>query len=227
MTSTQLKMIAIVTMLIDHTGAILFPDLLVLRMIGRVAFPIFAFLLVEGYFHTKDVGKYLLRLGVFALISEIPFDWALFHNPFYVWYQNIFFTLCIGLLAIWVFDQSKDKNPNLAWLSLGAACLVSLVLGVDYNLLGIMSIFFFYRYHGDQVKALRSVALLHLIYGLLGSGLMEGSFSLAGGLQALAGLSMVFLYKYNGEKGKAPKYLFYGFYPVHLLILGLMNQWLS
>lgn len=224
MNSTQLKIIAIVTMLIDHTGAILFPDIIVLRMIGRLAFPIFAFLLVEGYFHTKNVRKYLIRLGVFALISEVAFDWAFYHKPFYVFHQNIFFTLFIALVTIWFFDQYKEIKPHIAWAVLIGGSMLSILLGVDYNILGIMSIFFFYRYHDERPRALFSVGLLHVIYGMLGSGLFGGEFLLIGGLQALAALSMFFLYKYNGEKGTGPKYLFYGFYPVHLLILGLISK---
>lgn len=93
LTSSGLKIIAIVTMLIDHIGLVLFPELFILRLIGRLAFPpIFAFLLVEGFFHTKDVKKYMVRLGMYALISEVPFDLARKGGVvFDISGQNIFF----------------------------------------------------------------------------------------------------------------------------------------
>ena len=121
-----LKLIAIITMVIDHTGAIFFPDQMWLRAIGRIAFPIFVFLLVEGLFNTSNIKKYLTRLGIFALISEIPFDMAFYKARFgvdfltdlkgatqdmqildlfirrLIKHQNIFFTLFLGLLAIYL-----------------------------------------------------------------------------------------------------------------------------
>ncbi|MBP3544518.1 MAG: hypothetical protein J6J86_09845, partial [Lachnospiraceae bacterium] len=118
---STLKIIAIITMFIDHIGAAIFENNeitmcvmakgehayviwgladLVLRLIGRIAFPIFCFLLVEGFLHTRDVKKYALRLGAFCLISEIPFNLAFFGQPLYAGHQNVFFTLLIGLLVL-------------------------------------------------------------------------------------------------------------------------------
>ena len=95
--SFQLKWIAVITMIIDHTGAVLFPDDMVFRYIGRIAFPIFCFLLVEGFFHTRDVRKYMLRLGLFALISEIPYDLAFRDTVLEFEHQNVFFALLLGV----------------------------------------------------------------------------------------------------------------------------------
>lgn len=224
MTSTQLKVIAIITMFTDHMGAVLFPNIVLFRMIGRLAFPIFAFLLVEGYFHTSNVKKYLMRLGVFALISEVPFDLAFFHLPMAWGHQNIFFTLFLGLLAIWIFDTLKDRQVLLAWGSLFFIAIISAIARTDYDILGLLTMFFFYYYKDDNKRALFSVASLHIVYGILGTGIGTGSFYLMGAMQSLAALSMIFIAMHNGEKGKSLKYVFYAFYPVHLLLLALLNQ---
>ena len=91
-----LKMIAIISMLTDHVGCILFPDELIFRAIGRIAFPIFCFLVVEGFFHTRNTWNYLMRLCIFAILSEIPFDLAFFGKVFYLQKQNVFMTLALG-----------------------------------------------------------------------------------------------------------------------------------
>ena len=206
-------------MLIDHMGVVLFPDVFMLRMVGRLAFPIFAFLLVEGYFHTRSVDKYMIRLGIFALISEIPFDLAFFKSPFYMGHQNIFFTLFLGLIAIRVIDQLKHTRPLLGWFVFFALCALSIFLRTDYDILGMMTILFFFMYHDEPKRALFSVGSLHLVYGLIGSGIFSGQFYMGGFTQALAMLSIFLIWKYNGEKGLALKYVFYAFYPVHLLML--------
>lgn len=112
LSGTTLKWIAVISMLIDHTAEVLINHnaaltdpiwaqiYVLMRGIGRIAFPIYAFLLVEGFLHTKDVKKYLARMLTFAVVSEIPFDLAVFHTPFYWGYQNVFFTLFLGLLAL-------------------------------------------------------------------------------------------------------------------------------
>ncbi len=224
MTNTQLKVIAIVTMFIDHMGAVLFPEIMIFRMIGRLAFPIFAFLLVEGYFHTRDVKKYLVRLGLFAIIAEVPFDLAFFYQPFAWEHQNIFFTLFLALIAIWVFDTMKDKNIFVAWGSLFLICLISALMGTDYDILGVITMFFFYYHRDDRKRALFSVAALHIVYGILGTGIIQGEFYIRGAIQSLAAVSMLLIVRYNGEKGKSLKYFFYAFYPVHLLLLALIDR---
>ena len=98
--SFWLKMIAITTMLIDHVGAVLLPQYPILRIIGRIAFPIFCFLLVEGFMHTHDVIRYMTRIGLFALISEIPFDLLFYGRILDGTHQNVFFTLFIGLVML-------------------------------------------------------------------------------------------------------------------------------
>lgn len=218
MSNSDLKIIAIGSMLIDHIGAILFPEMIVFRMFGRLAFPIFAFLLVEGYFRTSDVKKYLIRLGMYALVAEVPFDLA-FNG---VWleftHQNIFFTLFLGLSAIIIFDRYKDIKRIPSYIAVVVIAVISVFLFADYNVLGIATIFIFYIYRDEKARALISVAGLHIFMGLSSAG-FPGPIVLENAVQALAAVSMLFIARYNGERGLKLQYVFYLFYPVHLLVL--------
>lgn len=221
MSTFALKLIAIITMLIDHVAAFLInqetnPELwLVMRSIGRLAFPIFSFLIVEGFYHTKDIKKYLIRLGAFALISEIPFDMV--HGYVLEFsYQNVFFTLFLGLLLVYCMNQVEQKYKKevivsniLDALLTFAFCAVAVILRTDYNLQGILIIVAFYLFRGNKV--LLTVAML-IVNGMFG-----------GTIQALATIAMLPIALYNGQKGRSAKYLFYIFYPAHLLIIYLIG----
>jgi len=111
--SFGLRVIAVILMTIDHIGAVLFPHVLILRIIGRLSFPIFVFLMVEGYFHTRDVKKYLTRLLVFAVISEPFFDVVFHHSLLYARGQNIFMTLFLGLLMVHICEKTTNKGFNV------------------------------------------------------------------------------------------------------------------
>lgn len=213
LSGSSLKIFAIVIMLIDHIGAILLPQYHFLRYIGRLAFPIFCFLLVEGFFHTRDIKKYALRLGLFALISEIPFDLALSNVPFNLLYQNVFFTLFIGLLVLIGFEKFKDKL-FLRYMILVLGMLLAEVCHVDYGCFGIIMIvlFYFYSIHNN---------LIVLTLGVLFFSILSG------GSEFLCTFSIIPISLYNGKRGISLKYLFYAFYPVHLLILYLISLFLS
>jgi len=233
-------LIAIITMVIDHITAILVepshPFYIIGRSIGRLSFPIFCFLIVQGHKHTRNIKKYLLRLLAFALISEIPFDFA-FYNPLvsnsYLYHQNIFFTLFIGLLVISLLDQVEklnyivrpsqeraniNKNPQNTYLSkdnflklaiLIGGCLLAIFLHTDYSYVGVLMIWAFYRYENNRQILFILLILLNLIYGFP---------------QILAVFSLFIINMYNGQRGKqVNKYVFYGFYPVHLIVLYLIN----
>ena len=133
LSGTALKLAACITMLIDHIGASCIeatygvayrtpPQILqldrVLRLIGRLAFPIFCFLLVEGFLHTHDVKKYIGRLFLFGLLSEVPFDMAFFKTPFHWGNQNVYWTLGLGVLAMALLQKSEDADGNAAWTGL-------------------------------------------------------------------------------------------------------------
>lgn len=212
-------------MVIDHTGAVLYTDASWMRMVGRLAFPIFCFLLVEGYNHTKDQKRYLIRLGMFALISEVPFDWTLKGSLMDISHQNVFFTLFLGLCAMIIFDkQLKQTTDKLMGYLAGTAMALMLavmaqMLQADYGYMGILMIMLFYVFKEDKVKALILVACLNIAWGVTNSGDLQ-TFNIIDGKQALAALSVVLIYYYNGQRGWKLKYLFYYFYPVHLLVLG-------
>lgn len=255
MSTFVLKLIAIISMLIDHIGAILLYDMpipnLISRCIGRLAFPIFVFLIVEGFYHTSDVKKYLSRLGIFALISEIPFDLAFYRTYFgsdiledmklafsggdysftedflgrLLSYQNVFFTLFLGLLAIYIMSLIEKKYHKQLLLSnvldalvTIAFCVASVFLHTDYGMSGILLIVAFFLFRGSKI--LLTIALL-IVTGTLFRD-PNGNIT----IEVLATLAMVPLAFYNGKKGKSFKYFFYIFYPAHILILFLLSRFI-
>lgn len=205
-----LKIIALATMITDHYGAIFQSDMTIFRIIGRLAFPIYCFLLVEGYFHTGNVRKYAERLLIFAFISEVPFDLA-FYGKVGLAHQNIFFTLFTGLAAIYFIDNREGKynfNKNAVIIT---ACILSTILSFDYGAIGIVYILaFYFTRNYDKSKKFKTVALVMTAMNFLSSLLQQ--FSL---------LALPLLYFYDGKLGPKNKFLqmsFYAAYPLHLLI---------
>lgn len=202
-----LKWIAMTSMLIDHMGAILFPQYIQMRIIGRLAFPIYCFLLVEGAMHTSNIRKYEIRLLSFALISELPFDLA-FYGTFSFKHQNVFFTLFLGLLVVDQYQRSREKLSNVLIFVL--VMIAAEILHTDYGAGGIVLIFCFY--------VLNQRALAKQVVFVLVNWLIYGA-----GVQIYAGLAAIPMLFYNGRRGPAMKYFFYIFYPAHLLILYLIK----
>lgn len=242
LSGNQLKLIAVVTMLLDHIGYLLVgqgcvvPRMMagepyqdwwmlysvysVLRMTGRVAFPVFCFLLVEGFLHTKNWKKYALRLGLFALISEVPFD--LFDTGMAVSWetQNVFFVLFLGLLMLKCLQLLEARMPDgIAgaglWLELaviGGFCIAAWLVRADYNYIGIMLIAVLYLFRRDPVRM--------CLMGFIWMALMQRTLYLLPGFAA----GFLAIYCYSGQRGKwRGKYFFYLFYPVHLLVLAMVN----
>ena len=219
LSGSTLKIIAMVTMLIDHIGAAvldrmiisgnaeLYDCYLVLRKIGRLAFPIFCFLLIEGFCHTRDAKKYASRLCMFALISEIPFDLAFSAKLLEVQHQNVFFTLAIGLITIIMYQKAENlqlQNPYLKPLLLvltgGIGAGVAELLRTDYGMLGVLVILFFY--------ILREKRFYQIVMGCI---------LFIDNITALFAFIPVAFY--NGKRGLNVKWIFYVFYPAHLLLL--------
>lgn len=218
-----LKILACCFMLCDHVGYILLDDNSIMRAIGRLSFPIFAFLLIEGFRHTSDIKKYLLRLFVFALLSEIPFDLCVTGKILEFGHQNIFFTLTASLLLI-TYLEHRHKSDNQVVdssiaivISIGVTVLAFLLL-FDYGGAGVLlTIIFYYMKPFYQLKSSKDkwiqagkmTFLSGVLYGLV--------FELS---QMFALLAIFPISMYNGKRGNIKlKYAFYLFYPIHLLII--------
>jgi TraX protein. len=214
MSRFQLKLLAVVTMLVDHIGAVLFPGDPVLRMIGRLSFPIFAYLISEGLVHTSNVKKYFGRLFLFALISEIPFDLAFRSSLFYPQRQNIFFTLVLGLAALYFLQTYLHRRPAAAILLAACMALLAELTNTDYGWFGVAAIVVFYCFRNTRTRGVFVFALLVAGYSLTSST-----------LEIFAVGSCIPILLYNGQKGRWNwKYFFYAFYPAHLLILYLIHM---
>ncbi|HBW13263.1 MAG TPA: TraX protein [Proteiniclasticum sp.] len=214
--SMHLKLIALITMIIDHTGAIFFSGQDLYRIIGRLAFPIYCFLLVEGFFHTKSREKYAARLFIFALISELPFDYAFF-GGLNGSHQNIFFTLFLGLSGIWISESFRYKIPLVSIAGFVGAAVLATLLNTDYTILGILYILIFY-FARSMPHGLKE------IYILLAIG--TATSFLSGSIQMYAIFAVIPIMLYNGKPGLGSRLIQYGFYaayPVHLMILYLIQ----
>ena len=210
MDGTVLKLIACLSMFIDHLGAVCFSEMMGFRIIGRLAFPIYCFLLVEGAVHTHDMKKYILRMGIFALISEVPFDLAFYHRLVYTGHQNVFFTLGLGLLAICFLEHLDIPDVLYKLLVIIAAGLIAEFFNTDYGFTGIAVICVFY-YLREQPQLKYPIAAILL--------------AAMGGVEVYAVLALIPILLYNGQRGRQTKvmqYGFYIFYPAHLLLIAAL-----
>ena len=219
-----LKLIAILSMLIDHVNkALIYPNLVsndgvlttvsnIFDIIGRIAFPLFCFLLVEGFFKTRCRKKYLLNLLIFGVISEVPFDMFTTASFFNMNWNNVMFTLAFVLITIWIIDILKErmqKLPKTLWyfasfIIVIIMCIAAMYLSLDYEHHAILIGYFFYLFHDVPLLAipLGYASMYTQPWALLGFGLTL---------------------TYNGKRGKQNKMLNYWFYPAHLLILGILR----
>lgn len=195
---------------LEEYAVIYYTDI-TMRMIGRIAFPIFAFLLIEGFSHTHNIKKYARNLGIFALISEIPFNLAFANNPWDITYQNIFFTLFLALLVMIGFQavearfsDKKIGNIVLHMVILAAGAVAASLLKTDYGGFGVIVIAVMYL--------LRKNSLLSVAAGCVGLVAMTLN-------EFTSFLAMIPIKLYNGKRGLNLKYAFYLFYPVHILLL--------
>lgn len=215
----DLKLWAMWSMLIDHAGAVLIENTslyqitgfrmlaVACRLIGRISFPLICFLLIEGFCHTEDRRKYLMRMGCFALISEIPFDLAFF-DKLDLQRQNVFFTLFTGILLLYALEKAEtlEHSPLIRSFMMAAAILAGCAAATagrfDYSYMGILLIAALYLFRKDRKKQCIAGAVLSLY-------------------ELTAALAFILVGKYNGEKGdgRLPRNWFYIFYPLHLLVL--------
>ncbi len=231
MSAFVLKVIALISMACDHSSYVLFGHFSFLNYIGRMAFPIFAFQISEGYIHTKNLKNYLLRLFTFALISQAPF--MLFTSMYSSQFSlNIFFTLFLGLFAITVFDMLykldyKNKGIHYLYILIGFifvvfTAIVSNALHCDYGYYGIAIIFIFYLLKKHKILMNLAFIICTVLY-YLRNLLYSSNFEIYLWIIVFTCLPLVFINLYNNKKGKDTKYFLYLFYPIHLLILWGIN----
>ena len=216
MSSFVLKIIAIITMFIDHLGYAIFGKFSCFNYIGRLSFPIFAFQISEGYIHTKNLKKYFLRLFVFALISQIPFMlfYSILSNAFSL---NIFFTLLLGLLSIYIYDKCKYK-----FLGIIASIFLALIAQFshcDYGAYGVAIILIFYIFKNNIITSSMFFIIATLIryfIPCIKASIFPKEYLY---LFICTIIPCLFFAAYNGKKGKNTKYLLYLFYPIHLILI--------
>lgn len=221
MSSFVLKVIACICMFCDHFGDAFFREVTFLNYIGRLSFTIFCFQIVLGFIHTHDIKKYIMRLSLFALISQIPFMLFIYF-VFDSFAINVIFTLLFGLFAILIYDKYNKFVGISSCLLFGT---IAEVCKFDYGFFGVFLIFIFYLLYNKKIAMTFvfavSVILKYLI-PLVRTGLpiyylfSGNSYSM---LMYFTLLSIIPILLYNGRKGKDVKYLFYTFYPTHLLLL--------
>ena len=224
LSGSVLKTIALLTMLLDHTSLALLRNInyfttpfvtvmgfdvtwyQVFRFIGRTAFPLYCFLLIEGYLHTRSREKYGLRLLIFSVISEIP--WNLWQNGnFFFSRQNVFFTLFLGLCAIYIYDNFRNDRKKLVY-GLLIVFGLSLILKADYGIMGVGFMLFLFIMRKSR-----------LLSGFIGCCFFANPISVAP--------AFVLINLYNGKrgfiKGRVLQYAFYIIYPVHMLVLYIIK----
>lgn len=223
MSSFALHIWAMLLMLCDHLQLTLLPELPILRCVGRLAFPLFAFMAVEGYLHTRSLKKYILRLLMLAVISEIPFDLLVSGSVFDPMHQNVIWTIILGLCCIRAFENiSADLKKMLSAVVIIASLAAAIIARVDYSSAGVLTLLAFYAFRGNTLWC-RLIQLLSLAFINL---VLLGGIEFAFPYQALAVLSLPIIWLYDGSQGphngfiKAANYLFY---PAHMLILALFS----
>ena len=225
---SQLKYIAVVCMFIDHVGytfANRMPHSLymTMRCIGRTAFPIFAFMLVEGFFHTKNLKKHFILLLIFSVLSELPFDLMISRKPFSLEYQNVMITLLLGLAGMTIMT----RFPTTLRFTALIFPVIAELIHTDYGAVGVLTIYLFYLEAISRPEGLKHPEATGLLISLL--PLFVHAVSVWRTEYACL-LSVPLLCLYNGQKGaqgKGGKYFFYFFYPAHLLLLGMSFQLLT
>lgn len=259
MSSFVIKLIAIISMFCDHFGDAIIGHFSFLNVIGRIAFPLFCFQIVIGYKHTKNVNKYLLRLFLFGLISQIPFSLFCYSYLGRIDLLNVYFTLALGLLAIYMLDVFPKKYKSLAILLSLVLMIIAEFAQTDYGWFGVCLIICIYLFYNDKnlskaknnafnsnnannsketmqysneldKKSENSITYFNnnilfiiVFFALLiikfSNYFAIGSYNLAFLLILGTFIPVIFMLLYNGKKGPSLKYIFYAFYPIHLLIL--------
>ena len=231
----SLQLLAVFFMLLDHLWAWLVSGNNWMTYAGRMAFPIFAFLIAEGYAHTSDRRKYAKRLLIFALISEIPFNLFYAGGPFFPFHQNTIFTLLLGLLAIACVERVRQADSLKGKFKQGVLLflifLFSLLGFPDYGYQGVLMVLAFHLVRGVRWEKVGQLATMVLINIVLFEGMVIpvdiGGLHYEFPTQGFAVLALIPIWLYNGKAGKKSKILQYGFYvfyPLHMIILYMLRR---
>ncbi|MDO4296519.1 MAG: TraX family protein [bacterium] len=235
--ANQLKLLAMFLMLLDHMWATMIPGNMWMTYLGRMAFPIFAFQISEGFEHSRNKKAYAKRLLVFALLSEIPFNLMYMGSLFFPFHQNVLFTLLLGLLGIQAIAAWEKQRTLRQGVLTALALLGLLLLGglgfVDYGANGVLTVLLFYvakRSRFCKTIELVGMFLLNQVFfsgEVLELSLLGKGFELQ--TQAFALFALLPIWMYDDKQGKSPKwfrYAAYAFYPVHMLLLYLISTYL-
>jgi len=227
LSGSALKVVAILSMVVDHCAFFFLPHdtqaYEVMRCFGRIAFPMFAFLIAEGFHYTHSRRQYLVTLLVFAFVSEIP--WLLLNN--YCGGHNVMFTLAVGIIALEVFDKLINRKV-LAITLITILSLIAERYNFDYGWRGMwmMGVFYMFRLRANLIKDGKSYNFtplfpLYPFFQVLFALPLMMHYGTVGALLASAAILL-----YNDErgfiKGKVAKYAFYAFYPAHLFVIWLL-----
>lgn len=235
LTSVHLHIIAMICMLLDHVWVVVTPkNMDWLNCVGRIAFPIYAFLIVEGYFKTKDRSKFFKRLLITAVISEIPFNLMISGSILFPLAQNVIWTLAFGILFIHIFESIKSKHIVLiiavGIISFEIIKIIGTLFMIDYGYAGIYTVLVFYLFRQKNLWNLTlQILSLTVIINVLGGYTYE--LALSNGFisfprQAFMIIALIPIWMYNGEYGESPQYfkeIYRSFYPVHMILLSLIR----
>ncbi len=227
----QIKLIAFTSMVIDHIGLLFFPHIVFFRIIGRLAFPLFAWLIARGAHHTHDLKKYMIRLGLLALISQIPYSIFIKSAGITHFQLNVVFTLLAGLFTIFLINKTRSTLLKIIITTIVA--IVTFFVQADYAIIGVISIVLFYTYQHNiaavfwtQLVACAIWVVFFPVFFLKSSS--NSLYFFQGISYQLSGVMSIVIIalqsKGESKKSQPLKYTFYALYPLHFLVL-LCLRW--
>ena len=208
----------------DHIGYAFLGRFSFYNLVGRIAFPLFAFQSVQGYLHTKSFAKHIKKLLIFACISQIPF--MLFLSTFStdIFRLNVLFTFLLGMFSIYVYDKAKNKKVGILYTLLLA--VIAEFVNCDYGMYGVLLIFAFYLFRNNKKIMYIAAALLTFIKYLINIIIVPSYTSRFLISFVFTCIPLIFIHFYNKKEGPKAKYLFYVFYPAHLFILWAVHMFI-
>lgn len=200
-----IKLIAIITMTIDHIGYVFFPNAIILRIIGRIAFPLFVYSMMIGYFRTKDLTKYIVRLLIIGIISQFPYSLL-----FNVYRPNVMFTLIFTLLYYYTLDKKK-------WWIMPFLVVIPFCLHFEYDTIYLFLVPIFYYCRSNCL--LMSILMILFYLNFISNGVTVFGFVIFYSI-----LSIPFIIIKTNFNIKINKYLFYFYYPFHIIVLLIIKN---